>query len=49
MTRQIALSLSLLKFIFKIQVVTDFFFIMEDRLTIKNKPHFDKHDALKIK
>jgi hypothetical protein len=33
-----SLSLSY-EFIFKIQVVTDLFFIMEDRLTIKNKPH----------
>jgi hypothetical protein len=35
MTRQIALSSN---FIFKVQVVTDFLFIMEDRLTIKTKP-----------
>jgi hypothetical protein len=30
---------SLFKIYFKVQVVTDFLVIMEDRLTIKNKPH----------
>jgi hypothetical protein len=30
---------SLLRIFFKVQVVTNFFLIIEDRLTIKNKPH----------
>jgi hypothetical protein len=33
---------------FKVQVLTDYF-IMEDRLSLKNMPHENKYSALKLK